>query len=244
MNDNSANGIPQNRVGTISLIISHYHPVQGVAHMEYLSPDWPLPPLKKMRGIWYFRAPGHPLAGKAPNSGFFGWVRESRHVASVKIGRWLTSSELVSFQDGNLDNLDPANLEVVTRSEFQRNVSNKSAKVPLVCPVCGNTFFETASHAIFRRTCSPECLAKWVRRFDPDPDELAHLVWEESTLSLAKAFGVSDKAISKRCLRLGISKSPRGYWRLIELGETHERALLRLGWKKDQIEALDKKLDR
>ena len=193
--------------------------------------------------MWYFHAPGHPLAGKAPNSGFFGWVRASRHVASVKVGRWLTSSELVRFQDGNLDNLDPANLEVVTRSEFQRDVSNKSAKVPLVCPVCGNTFFETASHAIFRRTCSPECLAKWVRRFDPDPDELAHLVWEESTLSLAKAFGVSDKAISKRCLRLGISKPPRGYWRLIELGETHEQALLRLRWKKGQIEALDKKLD-
>jgi len=104
-------------------------------------------------------------------------------------------------------------------------------------------FFETASHAIFRRNLLAECLAKWVRRFDPDRTNLPPGL-EESTLSLAKAFGVSDKAISKRCLRLGISKSPRGYWRLIELGETHERALLRLGWKKDQIEALDKKLDR
>ena len=42
--------------------------------MEYLSHDWPLPPLKKMRGMWYFHTPGHPLAGKAPNNGFFGWV--------------------------------------------------------------------------------------------------------------------------------------------------------------------------
>ena len=172
-----------------------------------------------------------------------GGCRASRHVASVKVGRWLTSSELVRFQDGNLDNLDLSNLEVVARSEFQRDVSNKFAKVPLVCPVCGETFFESIAHVIFRRTCSPICLAKWVRRFDPDPDELARLVWEESTLSLAKAFGVSDKATSKRCLRLGITKPPRGYWRLIELGETHEQALQRLRWKKGQIEALDKKLD-
>jgi hypothetical protein len=35
--------------------------------MEYLSHDWPLPPLKKMRGMWYFHAPGHPLA-KAPDA--------------------------------------------------------------------------------------------------------------------------------------------------------------------------------
>jgi len=75
------------------------------------------------------------------------------------------------------------------------------------------------------------------------PDETAHLVWEESTLSLAKAFGVSDKAISNAACALDFQIAP-GLLALIELGETHERALLRLGWKKDQIEALDKKLDR
>lgn len=50
------------------------------------------------------------------------------------------------------------------------------------------------------------------RLFDPGPEELKKLVWEKPTTEVAKMFGVSDKAIEKRCKLLGISKPPRGYW--------------------------------
>jgi hypothetical protein len=46
----------------------------------------------------------------------------------------------------------------------------------------------------------------------PTHEDLRRLVWEIPSSSLAKQIGVSDKAVEKRCKRLGISKPPRGYW--------------------------------
>lgn len=46
----------------------------------------------------------------------------------------------------------------------------------------------------------------------PTNEELAKMVWEKSTAQLAKEFGVSDKAIEKRCKVNNIQKPPRGYW--------------------------------
>ena len=46
----------------------------------------------------------------------------------------------------------------------------------------------------------------------PSKEELEKLVWLTSCSKLSKQLGVSDKAIEKRCKKLGISKPPRGYW--------------------------------
>ncbi len=46
----------------------------------------------------------------------------------------------------------------------------------------------------------------------PSDQELAKLVWEKPRSQLAKELGVSDKAIGKRCTKLGISQPSRGYW--------------------------------
>lgn len=46
----------------------------------------------------------------------------------------------------------------------------------------------------------------------PSKEELAKLIWEQSTAQLAKQFGVSDKAVEKWCKFYGIPKPPRGYW--------------------------------
>ena len=45
-----------------------------------------------------------------------------------------------------------------------------------------------------------------------DPEELRQLVWEIPTTQIAALYGVSDKAVEKRCRALGIPKPPRGYW--------------------------------
>lgn len=57
------------------------------------------------------------------------------------------------------------------------------------------------------------------RVFEVDKEELERLVWEMPTTKVAKQFGVSDKAIQKRCELLEINKPPRGYWRKLETGK-------------------------
>lgn len=38
------------------------------------------------------------------------------------------------------------------------------------------------------------------------------MVWKMSTVKVAHHYGVSDKAVEKRCKKYGIEKPPRGYW--------------------------------
>lgn len=46
----------------------------------------------------------------------------------------------------------------------------------------------------------------------PSNDEMKRLVWEKSSLELAKELGVSDTAIYRHCKKNNIPKPPRGYW--------------------------------
>ncbi|NLG97359.1 MAG: hypothetical protein GX491_08370 [Chloroflexi bacterium] len=69
-----------------------------------------------------------------------------------------------------------------------------------------------AAHREKRRFCSIACRTLSRRLFEVSPEELYALVWSRPTTEVAKVFGVSDKAIEKRCKRLGIPKPPRGYW--------------------------------
>ena len=211
--------------------------------MNYFSFEWTSVPHKRVKGQWYFRAPNHPLACQSPKSSMFGWVRAARHIASAQIGRWIDPDEVIRLSDGNPDNLDPKNLELMTRANFQSTISNATDRVLLNCTVCGAQFSVPASQAGLRITCSDKCSHIKLQRFEVTREELFAFIWNQSTLSLAKDFGVSDKAISKRCKRLGIPKPPRGYWRLIELGEEHEAALRRLKWSDDQIDALNLELE-
>lgn len=50
------------------------------------------------------------------------------------------------------------------------------------------------------------------RKFNPTSDELSRLVWQMPSTHVAEYYGVSGKAIQKRCQLLGIPKPPRGYW--------------------------------
>jgi HNH endonuclease len=47
-------------------------------------------------------------------------IPEHRHVMELKLGRKLTSAEIVHHADGNPLNNDPANLVILTRSQHQR----------------------------------------------------------------------------------------------------------------------------
>jgi hypothetical protein len=82
----------------------------------------------------------------------------------------------------------------------------------LPCEGCGGKKHQ-ASHVKLCRKCTSTGREKikW-----PSAEELQRLVWELSTVQLSKQLGVSDKAIEKRCKKLGVSKPPRGYWAKLE----------------------------
>lgn len=53
----------------------------------------------------------------------------------------------------------------------------------------------------------------------PSKEDLEKLVWETPRSILAKTLGVSDKAIAKRCDKLGIAQPARGYWMKLNDGK-------------------------
>lgn len=46
----------------------------------------------------------------------------------------------------------------------------------------------------------------------PSAQDLEKLVWSKPMIQVGKELGVSDKAIGKRCKKLGIKTPPQGYW--------------------------------
>lgn len=156
----------------------------------------------KTLGYIYFMDKEHPLSSS------IGKVYYHRHVYSLKIGRWLRDDEVVHHIDGDKTNNNPENLLVTTNSNHSKHHNPKSLK-PIFCESCGKFFTPESAK---RRFCSFECSAVNRRLFDVTKEELSELVWKMPTLKVAKLFGVSDAAISKRCKKFGIIKPGRGYW--------------------------------
>jgi len=84
--------------------------------------------------------------------------------------------------------------------------------VTKTCIRCHKPFTVPSAHQDRRKHCSVTCCALDRRLFEVTAEELYALVWSQPTTEVARLFGVSDKAIEKRCKRLGIPKPPRGYW--------------------------------
>ena len=147
---------------------------------------------------------------KHPLSDTSGRVYFHRHVASIKIGHWLKTEEHVHHIDGNKINNNPDNLMIVSRSEhakIEHNLKGEFAEIAF-CKNCGNKLPDARSISGLCR----ECFDKSVRHFDPTKEELEKLVWTIPTTKVALIYGVTDKAIDKRCKLLGINKPTRGYW--------------------------------
>lgn len=155
-----------------------------------------------------FNDPQHPLARKD------GMVMLSRHLMSIHLERWLRSFEIVIFKDGNPQNLAIENLALTTIGKLSHSPQHQA--VVLICPYCGAPFKVTPSHENRRIYHSEACRRLADQKFVIDPEELRQLVWEIPTTHIAQLFGVSDKAVEKRCRALGIPKPPRGYWAKLE----------------------------
>ncbi len=88
----------------------------------------------------------------------------------------------------------------------------KPRQVTKICIRCNQPFIVPAAHQERRKHCSVTCCALDRRLFEVTTEELYALVWSRPTTEVAQMFGVSDKAIEKRCKLLGVPKPPRGYW--------------------------------
>jgi len=164
-----------------------------------------IPRLNKTLFYIYFLDKEHPLAYQPD-----GLVYYHRHVASIKIGRWLTQEEIVHHIDENRANNSFDNLQIMSRSEHAKlhhpikwNNSDRN------CPTCNCLFLPICDEQIY---CSNNCVSKSQIKFEVTKEELSQLIWQMPTTKVGELFDVSDKAIEKRCKKLGIEKPPRGYW--------------------------------
>lgn len=162
-----------------------------------------------LNGYQYFCDSSHPLAYEN------GAVYYHRHVVSIREGRWLGPDEHVHHKDENRLNNSPENLEILTPEEHLRCHSLDGRGFPAKkhfykCKRCPKVYCSNSTGNKY--FCSDKCSKLASRKFEITKDELEKLVWQYPTTKVAKIFGVSDKAIEKRCRLLGVEKPPRGYW--------------------------------
>ncbi len=98
-----------------------------------------------------------------------------------------------------------SNQQVGTRPQPSLKRSRTPIPAPGQCKKC-NIELKT-SKCGYCAKCKNQPKIMW-----PTATELESMLWQESTTKIAARLGVSDKAIEKKCKKLGISKPPRGYW--------------------------------
>jgi hypothetical protein len=82
-----------------------------------------------------------------------------------------------------------------------------------ICLGCGKSFKPTK---ISQKNCNEKCVIKKHKYVHPSKEVLEKLLWEKTTVQIAKEFGVSDKAIEKLAKKYNLKKPTRGYWQKID----------------------------
>lgn len=96
---------------------------------------------------------------------------------------------------------------VKVRNELKEIAKNQLA-IEKPCIDCGESFIALSDRC---KKCRGK-VAQPTKIQWPSKEELQKLIWEIPSIQIGKNLGVSDKAIEKRCKKLGITKPPRGYW--------------------------------
>lgn len=158
---------------------------------------------------YYFNDKEHPLAYKA------GWVYYHRHVASLKLGRWLTKDDHVHHIDGNQLNNNPNNIEITSNSKHAK-IHKPCIIEDIACQICGKIFHPRLVTAKF---CSNECAHISLTKLNIQKEELELLVWEQTLPQLELLLEVSSSVIRKWCKRWGINRPSLGYWQKKRAGK-------------------------
>ena len=166
-------------------------------------------------GYQYFIDYDHPLA-----TGNSGRIYYHRHVASIKLGRWLQHDEQAHHIDENKLNNDINNIEVLSELEHRKLHYKKRNNLPddyewfeseiIECKWCNTTFETKYKNHLY---CSKSCAALSMPELFPiDKEILSELIWKIPSTEIAKIYGCSDRTIGKKCKRYNITKPNRGYW--------------------------------
>lgn len=156
----------------------------------------------------YFIDKDHPLAD------IKGKVYHHRHVASIKEGRWLLSTEHVHHLNKIKSDNREDNLQVITRQDhaiLHAVEEGKRIKTEKNCKECGKKIL-----TIEAKFCSVTCAINGRSVDYPlnslDKNILSELIWIVPTTKIAEMYKVSDTAIAKKCKKFNITKPGRGYW--------------------------------
>lgn len=156
-------------------------------------------------GYQYFFDTFHPMANSQ------GKVYLHRHIAALKVGRWLHEKEQVHHIDGNRSNNIPDNLAILTKSQHTRQHREELGfgTDNVTCPICSKVFtsFKSVRRKGRGKYCSPACANMRKRKTArPSKEELQQEINTTSFLALGRKYGVSDVAVHKWAKAYGIEK--------------------------------------
>jgi hypothetical protein len=157
--------------------------------------------LDKALGYEYFIDYAHPLA-----TGNSGRVYLHRHIASLKVKRWLTANEHVHHMDEDKTNNTEDNLVILTAEEHHK-IHNQTDRITKVCPVCDDLFTVVPSHS-HAVNCSAACAGIACTKVFISKEELEPKLWYMTAQHLGKIYGLSDKGIIKKAKSLGCKMPP------------------------------------
>lgn len=161
----------------------------------------------------------------------------ARYLLSIKLGRRLDPKEHVDHIDGDPTNDSVENLQILSSAantqKYFKDHDLYAKERTLTCAGCGVVFNRKESQIEPNNKnhfCSVDCSIVYPKKRRtklpkprnpkirvtkiawPSDDDLKRLVWETPVDALAKEWGVSGRAIAKRCKNRNISVPPRGYW--------------------------------
>jgi hypothetical protein len=163
-------------------------------------------------GYVQFRDHSHPLAYDD------GSVYMHRHVASIKLNRWITTDEHVHHIDGDKLNNSEENLITVSSAEHARIHSPGNEYGPdersleeYDCVCCGSGFYPLKSSKT-KKFCSHKCFGEYaVKNKELTKEVLDALIPTTSWRAIGLMFGYSDNGIKKRAISLGCNINKARY---------------------------------
>jgi predicted Zn-ribbon and HTH transcriptional regulator len=130
-----------------------------------------------------------------------GRVFYHRHIMSVNLGRWISKEEQVHHIDGNKENNEISNLELLSASEHAKKHHLKTFLSEGTCAECGTIFSKDKITSIY---CSSLCSnINNIKNRDLTKELLDSLIPKYTWISLGEMFGYSDTGIKKRAKALG-----------------------------------------
>jgi HNH endonuclease len=85
-----------------------------------------------------------------------------KYLMSIHLGRWLNEDEIVHHKNGDPNDNDISNLEVITRTEHKKRHRKGPTMLRHVCKNCQKIFYRRTG--LSGVTCSRSCLYEAMRR--------------------------------------------------------------------------------